>query len=204
MRSCERKGIHVVLADRTLEAEDADWVVSNDEEGAFLATKYLVDLGHKSILYVGGTHATSTEQARLLGYKRALREHGISVRAELITECSFDSQTSHAAMEHILKAGKPQFTAAFAGSDLIAFGIRKSMEERGLKVPKDVSLVGYGDMPISDLISLTSVSCPAHEMGKSSLMLLIHLIERKYISAHRVMLRPTLVLRSSCKQLNGT
>lgn len=198
----QEKAIHVVLADRSLEAEDANWVVSNDEEGAFLATKYLVDLGHRSILYVGGTHVTSTERARLAGYKRALREHGIPVRPALITECSFDSETSHAAMERILKAGEPVFTAAFAGSDLIAFGIRKAMEERGLKVPRDVSLVGYGDMPISGMLSLTSVSCPAYEMGKNALTLLIHMVEHKFISSRRVVLRPTLVLRSSCRQLN--
>ena len=197
-------GIHVVLADRTLDADDANWVVSNDEEGAFLATKYLVDLGHKSILYVGGTHDTSTERARLAGYKRALREHGIPARPALITECSFDSESSHVAMEKILKAGQPSFTAAFAGSDLIAFGIRRAMEERGLKIPRDVSLVGYGDMPISGMLSLTSVSCPAYEIGKSALTLLIHMLERKFISSDRVVLRPTLVLRSSCRQVNGS
>jgi DNA-binding LacI/PurR family transcriptional regulator len=120
--------------------------------------------------------ATSTERARLAGYKRALREHGMAVRPALITECSFDSETSHAAMERILRAGEPVFTAAFAGSDLIAFGIRKAMEERGLNVPGDVSLVGYGDMPISGMLSLTSVSNPAFEMGKSALTLLIHLM----------------------------
>jgi LacI family transcriptional regulator len=196
-------GVHVVLADRTLEADEASWVVSNDEEGAYLATKYLVDLGHRSILYVGGTHATSTERARMAGYKRALRENGITVRPGLITECSFDSQSAHAAMRQILKAGDPVFTAAFAGSDLIAFGIRKAMEEKGLKVPRDVSLIGYGDMPISSLLSLTSVSCPAYEMGKSALTLLLNMVEHKYVSSRRVMLRPTLVLRSSCRRLKG-
>jgi LacI family transcriptional regulator len=197
------RGMHIVLADRTLELEEASWVVSNDEEGAFLATKYLVDLGHRSILYVGGTHSTSTERARLAGYKRALREHGIPVRAPLVTECTFDAESSHAAVARILKAGEPAFTAAFAGSDLIAFGIRKALEERGLGVPADVSLVGYGDMPISALLSLTSVSCPAFEMGKSALTLLVNMVERKFISSRRVVLRPTLVLRSSCRQVNG-
>jgi len=197
------RGIQVVLADRTLEADDANWVVSNDEEGAFLATKYLVDLGHRSILYVGGTHATSTERARLAGYKRALREHGIAVRPGLVTERGFDSESSHATMKRILAAREPAFTAAFAGSDLIAFGIRRAMEESGLKIPRDVSLVGYGDMPISEMLSLTSVSCPAFEMGKSALTLLVHMLEHKFVSSRRVVLRPTLVLRSSCRQVNG-
>jgi DNA-binding LacI/PurR family transcriptional regulator len=72
-----------------------------------------------------------------------------------------------------------------------------------MKIPRDVSLVGYGDMPISGMLSLTSVSCPAFEMGKSALTLLVHLLEHKFISSRRVVLRPTLVLRSSCRQVNG-
>jgi LacI family transcriptional regulator len=195
------RGISVVLADRTLDVEDAHSVVSNDEEGAFLATKYLVDLGHKAILYVGGTHATSTERARLAGYKRALREHDIPVRPSLVMERKFDSEASHAIMKRVLAAGEPAFTAAFAGSDLIAFGIRRAMEERGLKIPRDISLVGCGDMPISEMLSLTSVSCPAFEMGKSALTLLVHMLEHKFVSSRRVVLRPTLVLRSSCRQV---
>ncbi len=197
------KGIRVVLLDRLLEVEEASCVVSNDEEGAYLAVKYLIDLGHRAILYVGGSHDTSTERARLLGYKRALREHGVAAPKGLIRECSFDSDSAYRAMSEILGGGPPSFTAVFAGNDLIAFGIRKALEENGLKVPADVSLVGYGDMPFAGLISLTSVSCPAFEMGKSALTLLVHILEGKFINSHRTVLRPTLILRSSCRQLNG-
>jgi LacI family transcriptional regulator len=197
------RGIHVVLLDRVLDVEDASSVTSNDEEGAFLATKYLIHLGHEAILYVGGNRNTSTEKARLEGYRRALREHGMAARPQLVTECSFDAESSYAAMAKILKGKKTAFTAVFAGSDLIAFGAKKALEEHGVKIPKEVSLVGYGDMPFSELISLTSVSCPAFEMGKSALTLLMHSIEHKFISSRRVLLRPTLVLRSSCRQVNG-
>ena len=118
-------------------------------------------------------------------------------------ECSFDAESSYAAMTRIQEEGRASFTAVFAGNDLIAIGIKKALEERGLNVPKDVSLVGYGDMPFSALISLTSVSCPAMEMGKSALTLLVNILEHKFISSRRILLRPTLVLRSSCRQANG-
>ena len=197
------RGIPTVLVDRLLHEKDATSVVSNDEEGAYLATKYLVDLGHRSILYVGGEHATSTEKARLTGYRRALSDHGMDARPDLVTECSFDAESSYAAMSSILQEGREAFTAVFAGNDLIAIGIKKALEDRGRRVPEDVSLVGYGDMPFSALISLTSVSSPAMEMGKSALTLLVHILEHKFISSRRILLRPTLVLRSSCRQANG-
>jgi LacI family transcriptional regulator len=197
------RGIPVVLLDRVVDMEDSSAVVSNDEEGGYLATKYLVDLGHHAVLYVGGRRNTSTEKSRLAGYRRALEEHGLAARPELITECSFDAESSYAAMTRILQAREPRFSAVFAGNDLIAIGIKKALEDRGVRVPQDVSLVGYGDMPFSSLISLTTVSCPAFEMGKSALTLLTHIVEHKYISTRRITLRPTLVLRSSCRQANG-
>ena len=193
-------GLPVVLLDRLLEVEGASYVISNDEEGAYLAVKYLVDLGHERILYMGGIHSTSTEAARLRGYSRALREYGMPRDEQFISECTFDSESAYAAMTGILQS-ELQFSAVFAGNDLMAFGIKKALEETGLKVPRDVSLVGYGDMPFARMISLTSVSCPALEMAKGALSLLIQIIEKKYVSSHKTIMRPTLVLRSSCAQV---
>jgi DNA-binding LacI/PurR family transcriptional regulator len=200
-RKLSEAQVPVVFVDRLLDIEDASYVISNDEEGAYLAVKYLIDLGHRRIFYMGGSHSTSTETARLHGYERALRQHGIPVDSQMISECSFDSESAYHAMREIFQGVRPGFTAVFAGNDLIAFGIRKALEEIGLKVPQDISLVGYGDMPFAGLISLTSVSCPAFEMGKSALSLLNHLIEKNFVSSNRIIMRPTLVLRSSCKQI---
>jgi DNA-binding LacI/PurR family transcriptional regulator len=194
-------GLPVVLLDRQLDVDDPSYVISNDEEGAYLAVKYLVDLGHRGILYMGGIHNTSTEAARLRGYSRALRECGIPLDSRFISECSFDSESAYTAMTEILQNRDFQFSAVFAGNDLMAFGIKKALEETGLRVPQDVSLVGYGDMPFASLISLTSVSCPALEMGKSALSLLVQIIEKKYVSSHQTVMRPTLILRSSCMQI---
>jgi LacI family transcriptional regulator len=200
-RMLRESGMPVVLLDRLVEKEDSSYVISNDVEGAYLAVKYLIDLGHRSILYIGGEHNTSTEEARLKGYMRALSEHDIPPTKEHIIECSFDSESAYETMTKRLRSGNAEFTAVFAGNDLIAFGIRKALEESGLKVPQDISLVGYGDMPFASLICLTTVSCPALEMAKSALSLLIHIIEEKFISSRKIVMRPTLVLRSSCKRV---
>jgi LacI family transcriptional regulator len=194
-------GLPVVLLDRLLDVADPSYVISNDEEGAYLATKYLLDLGHRRVLYMGGIHSTSTEEARLVGYRRALREHGIPARDDLVGECQFDAESACLVMTSMLQGRRPSFTAVFAGNDLIAFGIRKVLEEIGCRVPQDVSLVGYGDMPFARMISLTSVSNPALEMARSAVSLLIQVIEKKFVSSHRTVMRPALVLRGSCQQV---
>lgn len=196
-------GLPVVLLDRLLDVPSPSSVISNDEEGAYLATKYLLDLGHRRIFYMGGIHSTSTEEARLNGYGRALRDYGIPVRDDLVGECQFDSESACLVMTTMLQGRRPSFTAVFAGNDLIAFGIRKVLEEIGCRVPQDISLVGYGDMPFARMISLTSVSCPALEMARSAVSLLIQIIEKKFVSSHRTVMRPALVLRSSCQQVGN-
>jgi LacI family transcriptional regulator len=193
----------VVLLDRTVEAEDLRYVISNDEEGAYLAVKYLVDLGHHEILYFGGDHDTSTEQARLRGYRRAMRGRGLQVGKQSVIECSFDSERAYEAMNALLRGDRQPFSAVFAGNDLIAFGAMRALQESGLKVPRDVSIVGYGDMPFASMISLTSVSCPVLEMSKSAMTLLLHAVDRRFVSSPRIVMRPALVLRSSCSRSSG-
>lgn len=195
-------GIPCVFLDRTLEGEEVRYVISNDEEGAYLAVKYLIDLGHAEILYLGGDPNTSTEQARLRGYRRAMRGQGTHLRKPTIIERSFDSQRGYDAMNALLGTKHEQFTAVFAGNDLIAFGAMKALQESGLRVPQDVSIVGYGDLPFASMISLTSVSCPVLEMAKSAMTLLVHLVDRRFISSPRILMRPALVLRSSCSRMS--
>lgn len=195
-------GIPCVFLDRTLEGEEVRYVISNDEEGAYLAVKYLIDLGHAEILYLGGDPNTSTEQARLRGYRRAMRGQRTHLGKQTIIERSFDSQRGYDAMNALLGAQHERFTAVFAGNDLIAFGAMKALQESGLRVPQDVSIVGYGDMPFASMISLTSVSCPVLEMAKSAMTMLVHLVDRRFISSPRIVMRPALVLRSSCSRLS--
>jgi len=197
-------GTPVVLLDRTLELDDLRYVISDDEEGAYLAVKYLVDLGHHEILYIGGDRNTSTEQARLRGYKRAMRGRGLHLTGQSVIECSFDSERAYEATNQLLGTRPPRFSAIFAGNDLIAFGAMRALQESGRRVPQDVSVVGYGDMPFADMISLTSVSCPVLEMAKSAMTLLVQLVDRRFISSPRIVMRPALVLRSSCCRLLAT
>ena len=93
------------------------------------------------------------------------------------------------------------FTAVFAASDLIALSVEKALQEVGKSVPSEISLIGYSDMPFSKFISLTTVSSPAYEMGKNAIVSLIDLIEERVEAPHKVVLKPSVVFRSSCKAI---
>lgn len=196
------KNIDVVFLDRVIDRDDICYVISDDEEGAYQAVKYLCHLGHRDILYVGGDSQLSTEKNRLKGFKKALAEFGIPVNPELIRECSFSSETIYNQTQEIIQS-KLNFSAVFSASDLIAFGIIKALEDMGKSVPEDVSVMGYGDMPFSNYISLTTVSSPAYEMGKNAMLLLMDLIEERRAGVEKVILRPSIIFRSSCTQKSG-
>ncbi len=191
--------IDVVFLDRIIERDDICYVISDDEEGAYQAAKYLLHLGHRDILYLGGDSQLSTEKNRLKGYKKALMEFGIPINPELIRECSFNSETIYHQTQKNIKSNV-DFSAVFSASDLIGFGVIKALEDLGKSVPEDISVMGYGDMPFSNYISLTTVSSPAYEMGKNAMLLLMDLIEGRRVVADKVVLRPSIVFRSSCKQ----
>ena len=115
-----------------------------------------------------------------------------------------DSDSGYAVMTSVLRSGGRRPSAVFAASDLIAFGAIKALQESGLRVPQDVSIVGYGDLPFAAMIALTTVSCPVLEMAKSAMTLLVHVADDRFIGNHRIVMRPALVLRSSCARVSDT
>lgn len=186
-----------VYVDRTPFGQSVTAVVSDDAEGAYQATKYLLSLGHKRILYVGGEPNLTTEHNRLAGYKRALTEADLPIREELVHEHHFDQallQRDHP--ESYLQ--RTDCTAVFAASDTIAGFVARELRDAGKRIPQDVSVIGYGDMPYSEHIGLTTVSSPSYEMGKNAFLLYQASIERKTLGRKAVVLRPSMVLRSSC------
>ena len=193
----EEKKIRYVFLDRVVSKEDIPSVVSDDEEGAYQGTKYLLDLGHRQILYIGGETRLSTERNRLKGFTRALADHDIILNTQLVRECSFHYEEGYEETLGILKEGYP-FTAIFAASDLIAFGAKAAVEKHGMSVPEDISLIGYGDIPSSKFVSLTTVSNPAYEMGKSAFRLLLDYVENRLETPKQIVLRPSVVFRSTC------
>lgn len=196
-RRLEEAASPIVYVDRSPLDRPAHRVVGDDLDGAYQATKYLLSLGHRRILYVGGDTNISSEQNRLAGYRRAVGEAGLPVDSSLVHEHSFDEKRllADGAEDYLLHS---KFTALVAASDNLASAVAGILLTGGLRVPEDVSIVGYGDMPYSHHTGLTTVSSPAYEMGKNALMLYLALLEGKVPEPKEIVLRPSMMLRSSC------
>jgi LacI family transcriptional regulator len=165
-------------------------------EGAYFATKHLVDLGHTRIAHITGTprHAHATE--RLQGYLRALREAGLPHTNDLVVDGDFLEPAGISAVQTLLARGV-RFTAIFAANDQMAAGARLALFQRGIRVPEDVSLVGFDDQPWAAYTSppLTTVRQPMAEMGAAAVAALLRMLRGEKVQLPRF---PTeLIVRSS-------
>jgi len=173
-RALARVGSVLVLCGRPPLGSDVPTktVGYDNEGGAFALTEHLIAQGHRRILYLGGPPGLSTSVSRLAGYRRALRARGIDPVDELIHEGAFGRRFGHRAMSEIL-TGDLDYTAVFAANDLVAAGALQALTDAGVRVPDDVSLVGYDDIPQSYELSprLTTVHVPLEEMGQEAVRL---------------------------------
>jgi LacI family transcriptional regulator len=140
--------------------------VVDQKQGAELATAHLLDLGHGDIAHIAGTANNPDAQARLEGYRQTLESRGVHFNPELVIHGNFFESSAMLAVESFLLRGQ-YFSAIFAANDHMAMGARLALGRRGLRVPEDVSLVGFDDLAISAYTfpPLTTVHQPAREMG---------------------------------------
>jgi LacI family transcriptional regulator len=143
-------------------------------EGACMATRHLLDMGHRRVAHITGLRTHSDAIARRAGYEKALAEAGLACDAALVREGDFEEQSGLAAAESLLQAGTP-FTAIFAANDQMAMGAQLALFRRGLEVPRDVSIVGFDDQPSAAYACppLTSLRQPAAEMGRAAALALV-------------------------------
>jgi len=187
-----------VLVDREVAHLAADLVEVNHELGGSLATRHLLELGHRHIACITGPLALSSAQQRLQGYRKALLEAGVTVDRGYEVTGDFTSAQGFAAMHSLLALPKKP-TAVFACNDLMAFGALSAAASAGLRVPDDISVIGFDDIALAAFASpsLTTIAQPKHELGELAARLLLDRIAQPD-GAHRCeVLQPTLCLRRS-------
>ncbi|MFF4625664.1 LacI family DNA-binding transcriptional regulator [Nonomuraea jabiensis] len=156
---------------------DSAAVVGDDQLGGYLATRHLIDLGHRRIALIAGPGYASSALGRRAGYEEALREAGLPVDERLILPSTFSMESGEQAGQHLL-ALSPRPSAAFAVNDNTAIGVLAAVQRAGLRVPEDLSLVGYNDIPLASRLPmpLTTVRVPFDAIAKAAVDKLIDLI----------------------------
>jgi LacI family transcriptional regulator len=144
------------------------------------ATQYLIDQGHRQIAHVRGIANHLDAMDRYRGYQLALADAGIELDERLVVEGDFSSRSGILALEAILLRGVP-FSAVFCANDEMAFGVRLSLYRRGIRVPEDISIVGFDDQPNSAYMTppLTTIAQPAIQMGEEAAKLMLSFLKQK-------------------------
>jgi len=191
-----RQGTPIVLCGRSSRSTDAVW--PDNRGGAEVLTRHLLESGHRAIAEVMGPPNFSTTKERSAGHRAVLSGAGVTHDPSLVATGHFTRDGGYEATKELL-AGRARFTAIFAANDLMAMGALAALRESGLRVPDDVSLIGFDDVPtVRDVVpGLTTVSVPMREMGRRSIriglagadrgprmeMLPVHLVKRESVSS---------------------
>lgn len=191
----------IVLINRYISEISDRCIYLDNELGGYLATRHVLELGHREIAYVSGPKRKHDANERLEGHKKALAEFGVEYKASLCVEGDYKEDGGVAAMEQLLDSAQ-RFTAVVCANDQMVSGAISVCLERGLKVPGDLSFVGYDNIPFARYISpkLTTVNNPIHEMGKmAALWLLKNIYKNDQLEVTNVFI-PELVVRGSARR----
>lgn len=196
------RDVPFVLVARRFEHVTCHAVLNDDFTGAFAAVSYLVELGHRDILFINGPHYNWSAMQRLSGYHQALERGGLPYRPELVRSCEVTAEAAAAAMKDYL-AAHPAPDAVFAFSDYMAIGVVRALREQGLRVPEDVSVMGYDGIEIGASLDppLSTVEIAKHRIGVASTQVLIELIENPAARSEprQLVLPPRVLKRESTK-----
>ena len=194
-----RSGIPIVVVGRSAPHPDICSVTVDNFTGGFLATELLIKLGHQDIVHITTTEPRVDGEERLNGYKSAMEKHELKNKC-WIEKGDITAESGYKAMTNILKKGKRP-TAVFAFNDISALGVMRAIRNQGLRIPENIAVVGFDDIPIAAHFDppLTTMRQPQEEMGRRGAELLIRAIREREKGAERenIGLEAKLITRKS-------
>lgn len=169
-------------------------------EAAREACGYLVKQGHNDILTIAGPETSTTAQDRLKGFRKALCEFGIIQRTERIVKGNFEFEGGYSAIQNMLRSGIGNVTAVIAQNDLMAIGAIKALNEKKIRVPEDIVVLGFDDIPVASYYNpkLSTVAVPVYELGTTAMRVIGQLLKGNQVPQVTT-LEAKLVLRESTK-----
>jgi LacI family transcriptional regulator len=178
-------------------------VHATNYQGAMDAMDYLLGLGHKRIGFISGRAELESSNRRLKGYRDALEEVGIPVDEKLIVSGDYTTEMGARGTKQLLSLDNPP-TAIFASNDQTAMGVFQVVKERGMRIPEDLSIVGFDNITESEYMGLTTIDQFISEMGFVATQMLIKLINGDPLDEQTHRMQTRLVVRNSCRVWNGT
>jgi LacI family transcriptional regulator len=190
------------MVDRDVPNVEVDAVLTDHQQGGFLATRHLIELGHERIACIAGPSTISPSAERITGYRKALEQAGLPWDEKLILRGDYHAQSGLEITHSFLKMN-PRPTAIFALNDLMALGALRAAAEAGFSVPKDLAVVGYDDLEIARFTNppLTTIAQPKKAIGAQAVNLLVDRMTRKNQPNSRVVLPPELIVRRSTQHV---
>jgi LacI family transcriptional regulator len=195
--------IPCVVINNTIESLPVSFIAVDNFGGAKKAVEYLISIGHKNIATIAGDPITQAGVQRLEGYKITLKKKGIQLKEEYIIKGDYSRRSARVATEKLLRLKNPP-TAIFAASDDMALEAIEVILEKGLKVPDDISVVGFDDNPacIYGPVTLTTIKQPLFSMAQEAVKVLHRLMLGKTKTLIRKILPAEIVIRDSCLHLS--
>ena len=201
LKTCA-KNLPVVVTGRTLKAPDLFSLNFDNFEGGRMATQHLLDLGHRRIGFISGDPEHPDSNERFGGYRAALEAAGVAYDAALVVPGEYREVSGLLAVNRLLESGQ-RFTAIFAANDQMAIGAALGLNRHSLRVPDDVSLVGFDDLPNSvyAIPPLSTVHQPAFELGELAATAMLQLLGGNEPTTQ--MPAPRFIARESSRRLRG-
>lgn len=197
--------VPIVVAGRRLASDKMTSVSANNTEVGFMATKYLLEMGHKRIGFIGAWPGHKLAEERLQGYRQALKQYGVDYDESLVVEGAYDQLSGFIGAGRLLQQSSRSPDAIFAASDMMALGVMECLKQQGLRVPEDVSLIGCDNIPNLHLLHtpLTTISIPYKEIGRIAASTVIRILEDREFHPQRFTVESELRIRASVSRMNS-
>lgn len=194
-----RSGVPLVTTAYYLPGEPMNVVDIDNVDGGYRATRHLIELGHWRIAHITGPITWRSARDRWQGYRQALEEANIPYEEQLVAHGDWSLHSGYMAAQTLLQRGG-DFTALFSANDQMAIGAMRAFREAGRRIPDDVALIGYDDIPMSEYTSppLSTMAQPMQQVGRLAAQILIQRIEQPSLPPTEILLQAQLVCRGTC------
>lgn len=203
LKTITKDMLPVVYVSRAPANTNHSYVVIDNVRGGFLATKHLIESGYESIGFIGATEDSATSDERYIGYQRAFEQYSMAIDENFIKIGDFKQKSGYDILQKMIHNGNyPR--SFFVVNDMLALGAIQAVKDSGLKVPEDIAIVGFDDIPVASLqeVQLTTILQPKFVMGKIAFEMLLEVIESNEEdhsgeNGRKVILEPELIVRKS-------